>query len=743
MIRRLAVLGAVCVPMLAAATPAAGDDANPGVERVLVLSLPNVVWDDIRDADLPNLESLFAGSAIADMTARSVVRRSLPGDAYVTLGAGSRALGAEMEDGLAFERGERYGTESADVVYTRRMGQPQDAPVFSVAVPAVEDANDDVPYDPEIGALGDTLADAGIERAVVANADEPRDGGRVVLRREAVLGLAGIAGTVDGGAVGPKLRVDDPAAPYGTRLDQDAVLAAFDEAWEPPAVEAEVVLVEASDLVRADNYAELATSEQGDAFWDESLAATDELVEALLERVDLDTDAVLVVGPYLEPGRRGLTVAALRAPDLEPGLLRSASTRRSGFVTLGDVAPTVLDLLDIEPPSAMEGRTFERGSTGGSYDDRVDFLVTAEKEARFRDTLVTPVGLAVVVIQAGIAIAAAALLTWPLVARRGVRVVELLALASLGVFPATHLAGLASFDSAGPYWAFVLVVGVALGVLSLALGTRNALDPLLIVLGVTLGLLVIDVLLGAPLQFNTALGYSPTAAFRFTGFGNLAFAELACTAILLACLLVTRLGRRVGLPVALGVLLVALLADGMPMWGSDVGGVLAATPAFLIVALMLWGGRIRARAVALAGAATVFAIAAFAVLDRVRPAGAETHLGRLVDRVSEDGWDSFETVVLRKAETSLQTFVDSVWTFMIPVALLFLAFLVWAGPGRLGRLVTRDPELRPALIGVGVAAVLGAALNDSGVAVPGVMLAILNGALVYLVLRTEARAPDP
>jgi hypothetical protein len=620
------------------------------------------------------------------------------------------------------------------------MGRLPDAPVFSVALPAIEDANDDVPYDPEIGALGDTLADAGVQRAVLANADERTDAGRLVLRREAVLGLAGVDGTVDAGAVGPSLLVPDPAAPFGTRLDNEAVVAAFERSWgDDPAV----VLVEASDLTRADDYTDVATSEQADALWDESLAATDELVGELLERVDPESDAVLVVGPYLEPGRRGLTVAALRAPDLEPGLLRSASTRRSGFVTLGDVAPTVLDLLDLERPSAMEGRSFERGSTGGNYDERVDFLVNAEKEARFRDTLVTPVGLAVVVVQAGLALAAVALLAWPTVFRRGGRMVEFLAVASLGMFPATHLAGLVPFDSAGPYWAFVLVVALALGALAFALGFRDPLDPLIIVLGVIFGLLVIDVLFGARLQFNTALGYSPTAAFRFTGFGNLTFAELAASAILLACLLVHRLGRRVGLPVALGVLFVALLADGMPMWGADVGGVLAATPAFLVVALMLWGGRIRARAVGYAVAATVLAIGAFAVLDRVRPAGAETHLGRLVDRVGDDGWDSFETVVLRKAETSLQTFVDSIWTLMIPVALLFLAFLIWAVPGRLGRLVARYPEMRPALVGVGIVAVLGAALNDSGVAVPGVMLAILNAALVYLALRTEARAAEP
>jgi hypothetical protein len=45
--------------------------------------------------------------------------------------------------------------------------------------------------------------------------------------------------------------------------------------------------------------------------------------------------------------------------------------------------------------------------------------------------------------------------------------------------------------------------------------------------------------------------------------------------------------------------------------------------------------------------------------------------------------------------------------------------------------------MRPALVGLLVAAVLGMALNDSGIAVPAMMLGVLNPVLVRLALHTD------
>jgi len=92
-------------------------------------------------------------------------------------------------------------------------------------------------------------------------------------------------------------------------------------------------------------------------------------------------------------------------------------------------------------------------------------------------------------------------------------------------------------------------------------------------------------------------------------------------------------------------------------------------------------------------------------------------------------------VIRRKLDLLLATVNQSVWTLMLPVVFLFLAYLVYRAPGRLRTLQERIPELRAALAGLLVVGVLGFALNDSGISIPAIMLGVLDGVLVFLLAR--------
>src|SRR5207248_1681821 len=115
--------------------------------------------------------------------------------------------------------------------------------------------NDASIFGADVGALGDALARAHVERTVIANGDseQPPERG-TIYRRDAVAALMGSDGQVPTGTVDDRLLEDDSSAPFGVRLDHDAVLRAFDGAWTGRAV----VLVEASDLVRADAFLSFA-----------------------------------------------------------------------------------------------------------------------------------------------------------------------------------------------------------------------------------------------------------------------------------------------------------------------------------------------------------------------------------------------------------------------------------------------------------------------------------------------------
>src|SRR6185295_2680479 len=97
------------------------------------------------------------------------------------------------------------------------------------------------------------------------------------LRRQAALGLMLEDGRVQGGQVDESLLERDPAAPFGLRLDEDAVNAAFTKAWQPRSV----VMVEASDLVRADAYRPFATPVHREVMHRQALQRSDELLGRL------------------------------------------------------------------------------------------------------------------------------------------------------------------------------------------------------------------------------------------------------------------------------------------------------------------------------------------------------------------------------------------------------------------------------------------------------------------------------
>lgn len=711
----------------------------PPTCRVLIISIPAVSWADINTLRLPHLRGLFAESAIADLATRSVRQRTSPGDGYAALGAGARAEAAGMP-GQNLEPDERYGVSTAAEVFERRTGVPLRDDIGALSISSIVDTNNGLPYDAKAGALGRALTDHGFGRAVIANADEdelePAD---TRYHREAALSMIDTTGRVPAGRVGRDLLQPDPDAPFGLRLDRDAVMRAFTKAWD--ARDKNVVLVEASDVARANAYRGSAAASQRVAMRTKALQATDRLVGRLLAQVDPQRDAVLVVGPYHSSLRREVTIAALRAPGVEVGFLETGTTRRMGFVQIVDIAPTVLELVGVDRPEVMEGRPFDVEPSGTAYESRVKTLIQANRAAVFRDATIGKATAALVVLT--LLLAAAALVIFRRRLVGATQALEVGALAVLGFLVGTFVAGLVPFYklSDGLYWAFLLVFALAYGLICHTLGRRHPADALLLGLGGMMTLHLLDALTGARLEFNTVFGYTPTIGIRLAGLGNPGSAQVCASTLLFAALLAWRVPTPVGRRIAVAVLAVTVVVVGAPFFGQDFGGAISAAPAYLLLGLLLSGRRITGRAVALLVGVLVASGLAVGFVDLTRPSDSRTHVGRFFEKVGDEGLSGFTTVVGRKLTLMLQTFRNTGWVLLVAGVLGTLAYLAWR-TDRLRALTRAVPTLRAALISFAVLAVLGTMLNDSGVQVMGMMLAVLVPTLVVLACR-ELVPPEP
>jgi hypothetical protein len=748
-------LVALAVVIVAAAPASAADDptttvappktTHPGVQRVLVISLPTVSWDDLDLTRLPNLSKLFARSAVADLSVRGVRRVPSTADGYVTIGAGTRSTGHTGDDGECLEPDERFGDGTAREELARREALAPnsipDSAVLCLPEHEILRRNGSLLFDAPISALGDTLAAAGIGRAVIGNGDTTV---QPVLdedyHRFTGLALTDQHGIVPGGAVGDDLLTRDPTAPYGLRLDNTRVLEAFDRVWTKN--QRSVVMVEGSDLLRLQTYAPLASSAAKAAMQQRALEQIDALVGSLLRRVDPAHDAVLVVGTSQRNGPGRLTVASLAAPGVKPGLAVSSWTRHSGVVSIVDIGPTILDQLGIEAPTRMEGRPIEYGRSGGSFADRYQWMVDTNRAAQFRDREIPEVTAWFVVLQ--ILLTALALVAFVRFGRRAQVAIEIAALTLLGFLAATFLAGLLPFYrwGAGPYWLFLFGVGLAIALVAWFATDRAGVTTLIVALSAVVGLIVIDVATGSRLQFNTVFGYSPTVAGRFAGLGNLGYSQLAAGTVLLAGLVAFRVGGRKGVGFAIALMVMAVVIDGAPFFGSDVGGVMSMVPAYAVTATLLLGWKIRWRLLALYAAATVLLIALFAAIDLSRPADKRTHLGRLINTgEGQGGVHAVATVLQRKLSENTDILFGSIWTIMLPIVLAGIAYLIYRAPGRMRGLHERIPQLSAALVGLGILTVLGTALNDSGIAIAGVMLGVMTPVLIVVTMRGDRARP--
>ena len=291
------------------------------------------------------------------------------------------------------------------------------------------------------------------------------------------------------------------------------------------------------------------------------------------------------------------------------------------------------------------------------------------------------------------------------------------------------------------------------------------LTALLVAAAIPLAWLV-DAAAGAPLAFNNPLGMNAVVAGRFYGVSNTAFALVAGALVVVIAGVWGTLGggRRSALLVTALLGGAALLVDGAPQLGADVGGALTLVPTLAFLAAGLAGLRLSWRRWLAIGAATVLVVGGFAVVDLLRP-GGPTHLGRFARQVA-DG--SAAGVLGRKAYALVGPFVTKpVMAAALACAVVIVAAALWwsrrqvrawrngTSPyawltpaahrdiPRVGGQESGSPTrgmspsgrwVTTALKSLGVLTLVAVLVNDSGVTMAGFILAAAAPALLALTL---------
>ena len=461
---------------------------------------------------------------------------------------------------------------------------------------------------------------------------------------------------------------------------------------------------------------------------DADLLVTDRLATAPID----DRTLVLVVSPAV--GGWHLQPFLVSAPGVRGGSLVSPSTRRHGLVTLSDVAPTALTALGVPVPAGMTGHAV-RWRTETAH---LAGFSRADRDARLRERLWLPVTATYVTVL--VLLLLVVFLRWRFRGRSAWAWSEP-ALLGFAAYPlATYVVRAVPRVSALGAWTVALtavVVGVIVPVARRA--RRSRLAPLGWIAAATLILLTVDLGTGARLQVSSPLGYTAHTAGRFTGLGNVGFAVLLGTLLVLVGAHLRHAPRRREAVAALGALAaLTVLVDGWPTIGDDVGGVLTLAPTMLLVVAAV-GSRLRWRTVVLAGAGTAVVVGAATVADLARSPEQRTHLGRLASDLLAGRSGAGVDVLARRIDANLATY-QSPWQFLIVA--LAAAMLVGLVLGRWTWLLPKGSADRVVVVAILGAGLLGNALNDSGAVVTALPFVYLGPYLVLLALDRHEEQAD-
>ena len=693
----LAVLGSRALPTSGAAPPPLPTGSSS--QRLVVIGTGGMSAADIDPARTPNLWALLRAGSSAALNITAVHVNTCPVDGWLTLSAGGRAGARDT---------------SARV--------PPCQPIPSVNHGLISGwaslvaTNASRPYGSTLGTLSQALASKGQCISAIG-----------------------------------------PGAALGAALPQGGVVPRFqsvDTSNLKVALSACPTSLVDVGAIRDPGDVDPADPVQPALPHDQQLVAIDRQVGHVIAAAPHGADIIVV--SLADAGRRpGLRVVLAAGKGFGPGTLYSPSTRQNGLVQLDDITATILQHAGVAVPAQVSGSPLRSSqAANGSQtlaQSRREALVDYELSSRWVQPVVYPFFVTWVLLMLGALTILAVAWRRALGSegfRRSLRVwVRKGLVVSAAVPAATYLANIAPWwRFAWPPVALVLATTVWTGLLgAIALRgpwRRSPMGPVAAVAAMTFVVLAADVADGSRLQLASLLGLNPVVGGRYFGLGNVAFALFAAATFLVAIAISSPLVR-VGRPrlAALSVALigaVSILVVAMPTWGSKVGGPPALVPGLAVLVLSILQVRLNWAKVLLIGGGTVLLVVLIALLDWLRPPESRSHLGRFVQSVVDGGAGD---IIIRKLAQNLDTLTHTtVFAYLVPLLLIALAYVLLR-PGSwlaqpVGPLLEQVKTLRAGLVGLTVTMAVGLFVNDTGVAIPPVALALTAPLLISAGIRT-------
>lgn len=505
-------------------------------------------------------------------------------------------------------------------------------------------------YGATLGMLGTTLNKNNLKVALLGNSDIKKNDDLKKIRNLALVCMDE-NGRVQSGNV-DNINKKDDTMPFGISTDYDKLKSETKKYYENN----DAIFVELGDTYRLDEYKNNLNENTYKSMKKKIYQNINDYLKEVFEMAGKN-DTIYIVSEFesnLDYKTKRRLSPVIKFEKDGYGLLESSTTRNSGIVSNIDIGVDIINKFGLKN-ELMIGKVFKNVQDENGIKK---VLKDYERIVSINTIRASVVNSYVGIVSASWVIAMIAILFKNKIPKKekGLgrdQIFKVLKeLIKLGlIMPLAFLtAPVFQFKTPAGLVSGVLIVTIIYYLIGYFLFRKDDIKQMGFYAFLTIGLIIIDCVIGTPLMKSGIMSYDAINGARYYGVGNEYEGVTIASAVFALAVLLNY--KKISKWLAVVLSLVILITSAMPSMGANVGGAISECVAYLLFILLIFDVKLDLKKIIMIGVATVLVVVAFAGLDFLM--GTESHLAVFTNQIIQEGPAAIFNTFGRKIQMNLK-----------------------------------------------------------------------------------------
>ena len=566
-------------------------------------------------------------------------------------------------------------------------------------------------YGATLGMLGTTLNKNNLKVALLGNSDIKKNDDLKKIRNLALVCMDE-NGRVQSGNV-DNINKKDDTMPFGISTDYDKLKSETKKYYENN----DAIFVELGDTYRLDEYKNNLNENTYKSMKKKIYQNINDYLKEVFEMAGKN-DTIYIVSEFesnLDYKTKRRLSPVIKFEKDGYGLLESSTTRNSGIVSNIDIGVDIINKFGLKN-ELMIGKVFKNVQDENGIKK---VLKDYERIVSINTIRASVVNSYVGIVSASWVIAMIAILFKNKIPRKekGLgrdQIFKVLKeLIKLGlIMPLAFLtAPVFQFKTPAGLVSGVLIVTIIYYLIGYFLFRKDDIKQMGFYAFLTIGLIIIDCVIGTPLMKSGIMSYDAINGARYYGVGNEYEGVTIASAVFALAVLLNY--KKISKWLAVVLSLVILITSAMPSMGANVGGAISECVAYLLFILLIFDVKLDLKKIIMIGVATVLVVVAFAGLDFLM--GTESHLAVFTNQIIQEGPAAIFNTFGRKIQMNLKLAKSSVWVNILIVSIIIIGALIFKPSGYFKKIHDKYPMIFKGFMASFVGCIVTLLVNDSGI----------------------------